>query len=113
MRTVSFQMLRLEMGGTKGGAGALTMQMDSCADCSLWSRLQRGELCVGRCDGLQQEWRNCIKGQKLFGWSSSHKVVEGQDCARTGAADANNNMENVGRRQEVPESGPGNGYKYV
>jgi hypothetical protein len=40
-------------------------------------------------------------------------VVEGQDCARTGAADANNNMENVARRQEVPESGPGNGYNYV
>jgi hypothetical protein len=71
------------------------------------------ELCVGRRDGLQQQWVNCLKGQKLFGWSSSHKVVEGQDCARTGAADANNNMENVGRRQEVPESGPGNGYKYV
>jgi hypothetical protein len=46
------------------------------------------ELCVGRRDGLQQQWVN-------------------------GAADANNNMENVGRRQEVPESGPGNGYKYV
>jgi hypothetical protein len=28
-RTMSFQMLRLEMGGTKGGAGAFTMQMDS------------------------------------------------------------------------------------
>jgi hypothetical protein len=68
---------------------------------------------VDRRDGLQQQWVNCLKGQKLFGWSSSHKVVEGQDCARTGAADANNNMENVGRRQEVPESGPGNGYKYV
>jgi hypothetical protein len=40
-------------------------------------------------------------------------VVEGQDGARTGAASANNNLENVGRRQEVPESGPGNGYKYV
>jgi hypothetical protein len=37
-------------------------------------------------------------------------VVEGQDCAHTSA---NNNMENVGRRQEVLDGASGNGYKYV
>jgi hypothetical protein len=63
---MSLQMLRLEMGGTKGGAGALTMQIALSRVQSVISLTER-ELCVGRRGGLQQQWMNCIKGQKWSG----------------------------------------------
>lgn len=108
-RAVSLEMVRLEMGGTKGGAGALRMQIALSFVQFVISLSRTRIMRWPWFSRLQEQWRNCIKDEYLFGWTRSHKVVDVESDTRTRAASANNNMEYVGRRQEVPESGPGNG----